>query len=278
MDEKVDLSRADSKGLPIYQLRRAIFNIANPLPPPVTIARRSLDQDFAVLLLRSGYESVDELNFVAMDRFQQEFFEVRSVAWEKWIQENIGMRQGMLTDPRYFDFISYAQMLTIQKFMRQPFAVFQERYNVVDGKWDTRVVQRDVASLVTPNDILHAFRKNLGNRIYARMLDTVGYPAAVKNGDVTKVLDAIKEAYGYFFISGFCLKLNAQYDVEKRTCTADMVAPAILWSSRALRQLQGIPNDYDIFTVNAFLRASNIRASVETKISGSSVVRQWSLV
>ncbi len=278
MQENVDLSPLESKNLPLSRLRTAVFNIANPLPPPVTLTRRNLDQDFAVLLMRSGYQTVDDLDFVAMDRFQQEFFEIRSLAWEKWIKVNAGMRQGLLTDARYFDFISYAQMLTIQKFMREPFAVFEERFNVVDGQWDTRVVQRDIASLSTPHDILDSFRQHIGNKIYARMLNTVRYPAPVSDSDVRNVLNGIKEAYGYFQLAGFYFKLDFSCDVERGTCTVNMVAPAILWSAKALRQLRGIPNDYDVFAIQSFLRASNVSASVQTTISASSVMRQWFLV
>ena len=37
-------------------------------PEPVLFPRRSLTQVFAVLLMRSAYEAVDELNFIPMVR------------------------------------------------------------------------------------------------------------------------------------------------------------------------------------------------------------------
>lgn len=39
-------------------------------PDPVKFQRKRLDLKFAVLLMRSSYEAVDELDFVPMDRFQ----------------------------------------------------------------------------------------------------------------------------------------------------------------------------------------------------------------
>lgn len=40
-----------------------------PLPPgPVAFPRRQLELNFAVLQLRSGYEAVDDLDFVPMVR------------------------------------------------------------------------------------------------------------------------------------------------------------------------------------------------------------------
>mmetsp|Transcript_14517 Transcript_14517/g.27310 ORF Transcript_14517/g.27310 Transcript_14517/m.27310 type:complete len:269 (+) Transcript_14517:288-1094(+) len=41
--------------------------------PPAKLLRPMLNLDFAVLLMRSSYNAVDELNFVPMDQFQRDF-------------------------------------------------------------------------------------------------------------------------------------------------------------------------------------------------------------
>lgn len=49
---------------------RASTFIPPPAPEPVKFQRKRLDLKFAVLLMRSSYEAADELDFVAMDKFQ----------------------------------------------------------------------------------------------------------------------------------------------------------------------------------------------------------------
>ena len=74
---------------------------------PPKILRRRLSQDFAVLLMRSSYNALDELDCVGMDQFQRDFFLVRSSEYETYTKA-LGdglVKQGDLTDPYYFDFI-----------------------------------------------------------------------------------------------------------------------------------------------------------------------------
>lgn len=53
-------------------------------PEPVQIPRRTLNRNFAVMLLRTGYETLDFLDFVATDKFQQEFWLTRAAEWEPY--------------------------------------------------------------------------------------------------------------------------------------------------------------------------------------------------
>jgi hypothetical protein len=65
-----------------------------------------------VLLMRTAYEVVDELDIIAMDQFQKLFFERRQTEWEHYLGDNANaVKQGVLTDARYFDFITFAQFL-----------------------------------------------------------------------------------------------------------------------------------------------------------------------
>ena len=41
-----------------------------------------------MLLMRSCYDAVDQLNFVPMDQFQKDFFLLRQTEWEKYLAEN----------------------------------------------------------------------------------------------------------------------------------------------------------------------------------------------
>ena len=53
-------------------------------PEPVQVPRRTLNRSFAVMLLRTGYETADFLDFVPMDKFQQEFWLTRAAEWEPY--------------------------------------------------------------------------------------------------------------------------------------------------------------------------------------------------
>ena len=83
-----------------------------PLPPdPVRFPRAPIDIKLAVLLLRSTYETVDALDMMAMDTFQINFWKSRQSEWEPYTQQYspLKIEQGKLTDPLYFDFISYTR-------------------------------------------------------------------------------------------------------------------------------------------------------------------------
>jgi hypothetical protein len=98
-------------------------------PKPPKLLRRKLSLDFAVLLMRSSYNALDELDCVAMDQFQRDFFLIRSSEYETYTNAlgNGLVQQGDLTDPYYFDFISFAQYKTINRELTQnPPSVFEE--------------------------------------------------------------------------------------------------------------------------------------------------------
>ena len=95
---------------------------------PPKILRQKLKQEFAVLLMRTSYSIVDEIDIVPMNQFQRDFFLIRTAEYEPYIQ-SLGpgyVKQGDLTDPSYFDFISFAQFLTINRVLSDPAMVFEE--------------------------------------------------------------------------------------------------------------------------------------------------------
>ena len=92
-----------------FELRREAVG----RPKPTKLFRRQLDQQFAVLLMRTSYSVLDEMDVVAMDQFQRDFFLIRSTYYEDYVSSLGGsgvVKQGDLTDPSYFDYISFAQV------------------------------------------------------------------------------------------------------------------------------------------------------------------------
>ena len=99
-------------------------------PKPRRLLRPQLNLDFAVFLMRTSYNALDELDCVAMDQFQRDFFLLRQSEYQPYTQQlgGGGIQQGMLQDPYYFDFISFAQYATIAREMRDnPPIVFEEQ-------------------------------------------------------------------------------------------------------------------------------------------------------
>ena len=57
----------------------------------LALPRRQLDQEFAVLLMRSSYAVADELDFMPMDGFQKEQFIFRQNEWDKYREEVLSL-------------------------------------------------------------------------------------------------------------------------------------------------------------------------------------------
>ena len=112
----------------------------NSRPGHVGIPRARMDLPFAVLLMRKSYEVADELDYTPMDEFQKDFFTFRQNEWEEYKQHHENMLQGDLSDPYYFDFISFCQSVVLAYTMRNGLQDFVEK---VGAEGETLVVRRD---------------------------------------------------------------------------------------------------------------------------------------
>lgn len=293
----VDLSPLPTTQFPTFgsYLKESIVERYNRSVKPVQLVRRPVDQSFAVLLMRSGYNAVDDLDFVAMDEFQAKFFDIRSREWELYLESNNGVRQGIISDAKYFDFISYAQMLTIQYFLRCPQNVFEEKVPVnpdQDGAgFNTVVVRRNVQLYPAPIDILNEWQTIVGNSVYSYMVDKVNRPLPLdekEKGNVEVIQERIKQIYDYFYVAGYCLAVQWTGEGAKagkpngRDGTSlgkvELVAPCTLWGNKSLRRRSGIPQDYDVFCVKAFVAKCGLRAECITEFSENAIFRGWRLL
>jgi hypothetical protein len=109
------------------------------------------------------------------DQFQRDFFLIRSSEYETY-SGNLGagmVQQGDLTDPYYFDFISYAQYTTINRETTiDPPLVFQEQQPVdmgpdVPNKFVPVVIKRDPS---IPNDrLIPEHNQRVGSKILEKL-------------------------------------------------------------------------------------------------------------
>lgn len=247
-------------------------------PAPFKVVRRTLDLDFAVMLMRAGYSAVDDLDFVSMRDFQVRFFDIRSREWEKYLRMNAGLQQGLISDPGYFDFISYAQMLTIQRTMREPEAVFEEPYPDSDGRFHTRLVRRDIESYPSPVALLKAWQARVGLTVYKKFLEETRQQVLGNNFDRDALSAAVRQIYKHFKAKGFCFELNFKDgNADNDLGSVEMVAPCIMWGNQALKRVRSVPNDYDSLCVHAFAKIHNVRLECATTFLDSSILRKWSV-
>jgi hypothetical protein len=102
---------------------------ARPAHVPPAACRKQLNQNFAVLLMRSTYDSVDALDFIAMDKFQVKFWKTRQAEFEsyKLMMEPVSVPIGNLSSPVYFDFIAFSLYAAISNAIPDAPQVFEVR-------------------------------------------------------------------------------------------------------------------------------------------------------
>lgn len=251
--------------------------------PPPKVLRLELNLDFAVCLMRSSYNAVDELDFVAMDQFQKDFFLIRQAEYLPYVNE-LGpglIKQGELTNPYYFDFISYAQYATIfRDISNDPAVMFEEQQPVTVGEDEpqqfvSKVIRRDpsisTSVLVTKHDEL------VGTKILDRLIEKFGETASAiptiiegSRPDALTLLRAIQQLVNLFIISGFALDGKVVLTKEPKSISSGsgaqfeitLSAPATLWSGRALASKRAdTVNDFVLKTAKILISRSGYKVS-----------------
>ena len=232
-------------------------------PKHIDIPRKSMELPFAILLMRSSYNAVDELDFVPMTEFQKTFFLFRQSEWELYKQFHPNVIQGILSDPYYFDFISFAQYAVISDKIKLARSDFIE---TVNAQGDTIVVNRDTR--LVPNEKLTQLHgKIVGNKIIEYLYST--YPPSALPDNSTKLIgnDGIlgyKNAIIFtkylqlildlFSINNYALDMKVSMVADDSTDRKNefvvkikSVLPVTLWSSKALANRRDSPsNNFEI--------------------------------
>ena len=124
--------------------------------------------------------TLDEIDIVAMNQFQRDFFLIRSAEYEYYVKA-LGpglVTQGDLADPYYFDFISFAQYLTINRILSSnPPSVFEEQQAIDKGddqpnEFVTRVIRRDPS--LTNDVLVSEHSRRVGKAILTRLDEIFG--------------------------------------------------------------------------------------------------------
>ena len=160
-------------------------------PTPKLLPRRRMDLDFAVLLMRTTYATADELDFMPMDEFQKAFFLLRQAEWDVYKQALPRVTQGDLSDPAYFDFISFAQYATISACMRNGRRIFTE---LVDANGTALTVVRDPR--LADNALLPAaMAERVGDALYGKLCDKYAAiaPRVPREPTASALVDGVRQ-------------------------------------------------------------------------------------
>jgi hypothetical protein len=180
--------------------------------------------------------------------------------------------------PRYFDFISYAQLLTISQVIQAPLSVFVEMFN---AGGDSRIVRRDSSELPSPESISDRFIMKLGDTVCASAGQAEVGQALFRSSnvrqDLPELVSRTQDLMNHFYSAGFCISrpmVTASQTFDG--FTVELPGPAILWGAKALHRRGSIPTDYDVYAVEGLLRLTAY-SLVETKTlwKESSLTRQY---
>lgn len=254
-------------------------------PEPVRYPRKRLNEAFAVLLMRAAYDSVDELGFVPMDEFQKAFWLQRKSEQEAYLQQYAPLRMdvGQLSDPLYFDYISYAQWQTIDRQMRRGRTVFEEKRGA-DGASKTMV--RDDASLPS------ALHRSVGDKILRGLQEgfrdaSFDGPARLDRGSARPedVMVGVKKILQAFVDGGFCLQcvvddvVLSTNDVDPSQFHVRVEGAANAWAVQALQSHNAkVRNDYDALAVDAYMRQCGKAATYDVRPRTSTIHETWRFV
>jgi hypothetical protein len=241
-----------------------------------------------------------------MDQFQKDFFLIRQAEYLPYVTE-LGpglVKQGDLTDPYYFDFISFAQYATIyRESSLDPAVVFEEQVPILVGEgtddekqvFVKKIIKRDPsignAMLAKKHDEI------VGNTILDKLEEQFGNTAsAIPNVEIggghsnaASMQRAIQQMVNLFVISGFSFdgKVVIKKEPKDSSSTASgaefeiiLTAPATLWSGQALAlRRANTANDFVLKTAAALVtRAGYKVSSTSLTYSNSQEISTLSIV
>ena len=193
----------------------------------------------------------------SQDQFQRDFFLIRRSDYEPYVNAlGPGMvHQGDLTDPYYFDFISFAQYTTMNREITQdPPFVFEEQQPIDQGedkpqKFVPVVIRRDPT--MTNDRLSPEHSKMVGVAIIDRLEEVFGETDSaipkIKRGsrpDAQVLLGALKQLVNLFLVNGYAFggsvslasESTSPLDARGAKFSILLNAPATLWGGKILQK------------------------------------------
>jgi len=241
-----------------------------------------------------------------MDQFQRDFFFIRSSEYLTYVND-LGpgvVKQGELSDPYYFDFISFAQYATIARDTsgdlplvfeeQQPDETVRESESEIQ-KFVPKVIRRK-ADLVDDSLLPVRHGEIVGSLILDRLIEIFGNtPSAIPSipdgsRPSTQILLAtLQQLVNLFVINGFAWEGNVSLTKEGTKLmlgsaagsefTVKLSSPATLWSGQALKQRKAKTlNDFFMKSAKVLLaRAGYIVTSASTEYTNNQEINKFTI-
>ena len=226
-----------------------------------------------------------------MDEFQRQFFLLRSSEWERYRSESPYTRQGDLSDPTYFDFISFAQFATISNLLRSTNvnnALFEEK---VGAEGSVRVVRRDFSAYPDQVSLIRGIESGTGKRVFEKISNELEISATdvSQKIKVNQLQPAVKRLFDFFVKKGFAYSVDVEWANDKTgrersdkygenlTLRVSWENPVNAWSMNFLGVRGDLKNSYDVFVLREWLNSVGYRGRVSTKTRKDAVVQDWQI-
>jgi len=282
------LHQPEADAADLFEFIQSIFPSAGPRP--VSVPRKQLDLAFAVLLMRSSYNAADALDFMPMDKFQIEFWKQRQAEQEGYFDQYkpLKVRQGDLTDPLFFDFISYTQYSVLGKEMPNGQQVFQEPCDTDDcDPKGIKTIRRD-ASIADNKLLPPRFYDRVGDNILRGLQEgfrdeTFNAPPSLPpSASASQVVENLQKLLDIFVSRGFALKAQVM-DVSidsndtKASFKVKAQGTANLWGVASLSfRRSPVVNDYIAMVLSAYLRQCGRQVtSFDLEYTDTQIEESW---
>ena len=230
--------------------------------PSDRVKRQPLALDFAVLLTRSSYAETAQLDIIPVNQLERDMYRLRTEAYEPYKNTVSSLRQGDLTDPAYFDFMSAVQYTIINRSLKDPETSFDELQPEADELESGAAPQLKTVHVERslPDDALvSTFTARVGKSILDFIVDRykgtpIGLPSLPPSTSATiaDVDKSLTQLVKIFLINGFAWEGSSQQlgaKSNKNSNTATFVltlqGPATLWSANVLsKQKAAVRNDF----------------------------------
>jgi len=273
------------------------------LPRPLNVPRDRIVMDMAVTLMRSSYDVTDLLDICPMDDFQTQFYKKRVEYQSEYVsafftKENVNQRAGSvmigdLSDPQYFDFISYVQYAVINDQINLNRKVFEEAQGVFgdEGDFENKLIVRD-PKLGDRDTIIKLHGERVGDMVLDHLVQEKGLAVSVKERPGIDVLcDNFKKILDMLVENGFCASYTIDtsvktskpdpmrtpsqqpYDIRGDRCiSVTFERPINLWSQQALvSQNYSLKNNFEAKVLQAFLRRCGVNSRYQTRYASLSI-------
>ena len=253
----------------------------NP-PSPKKVPRQKLDLDFAVLLTRSSYVEAAQLDIGPVNQLERDMYLVRTSEYQPYRKSVESVQQGDLTDPAYFDYMSFVQYSTINRALKDPEREYEQPEQITDaeGMPSSTESKTVLVKRTLPDELLVPTHEDrVGKTAYDFLNDRfaatpIALPQFDTRPDATQVQEALTKLVNLFVISGLAWEGKAELVQTKGGKSSFLLTlnnPATLWSAQCLaKQNAPLRNDYLLKTARYYVKCMGYTVSSSSvKLDGN---------